>query len=72
MKKLLIILTFMLTGAFGIIKADSKKIQDKKICNSWVKVTSECGTVFYLCSDNYDNFNDLKNSALYFSDIKCN
>ncbi len=62
----------MLSSLIGTLKAESNLLQNKIVCDSWIKVTSECGKVFYLCADRYSDFNELKDAALYYSDIKCN
>ncbi|MDR6969072.1 hypothetical protein J2X31_003098 [Flavobacterium arsenatis] len=40
-------------------------------CSSWITVTSSCGSVYYLCADNYSNMNQLIKQVQYFDSVKC-
>jgi len=72
MKTIFLSLTFF----FAVFSGSSNDIEAKTIsfelvCSNWVEVDPGCDNHFWLCTDSYEDVEDLMADVLYFSDGRC-
>lgn len=69
MKSLFFGLTFLLASFGGT--TNEKTVAEEFVCSNWVEVDPGCDNHFWLCTDNYDNSQELIDDAVYFSNGRC-
>ena len=71
MKNLLLIPAFILTSFFGTVDESLKSNTEDFVCGNWATVTASCGSVYYLCMDNYTSDRQLREDIMLFDAAKC-
>ncbi|ADQ82556.1 hypothetical protein OKE80_07420 [Riemerella anatipestifer] len=56
----------------GVEKVNIPSFITAGACSNWITVDASCGARYYLCSDHYENMEELMDDVDYFDDAKCN
>ena len=71
MRKSFFILALMATSFLGANNSTKNTEVVEGVCSNWATITAPCGSVYYLCTDSYANYQEMQADINYFNAVKC-